>query len=233
MSRAKKFLRESVAEFEVQGPFSGRQRPVKGGWSIGSTQTTAGTLGCLVCDKVAPNKVYILSAIVPRAAKEGDPLLQPGSFDGGQYPQDVIAILERWRQPDPNSRNNLDVAIAMVNDPSLVSPEIEGIGRLAGVADAKPGMRVMKVGRTTGLTFGEIQKIKVSVGVSYGGGVVIPFTGVIQCDRMSAGGDAGAILMDEEKRAVGILFAGSEQMSLFLPIQRVLDALNVSLITNG
>lgn len=234
MRRSKKPLWQSVAEFEVQGPLSSRQRPVKGGWSIGHSQTTAGTLGCLVCDRTDSHKVYILSShqIARPNAKKGDPILQPGPIDGGHSPKDIIATLERRLQPDPNSEDNLDAAIAVVTDRSFVSPEIEGIGHLAGVAPAEPGMGVMKVGRTTGLTFGEIKKVDVSVRVNYGGGVVIPFTGVIQCDGMSAAGDTGAILMDEEKRAVGILFAGSEKMTLFLPIQRVLDGLNVSLITD-
>lgn len=184
-------------------------------------------------DKVDTHKVYILSShqIVPPDAKKGDPIIQPGLFDGGISPQDTIATLERWLQPSPKGKHNLDAAIAVVNNLSFVSPEIEGIGRLVGVSNAEIGMRVMKVGRTTGLTFGEIQRIDASTKVAFWGDVKILFRDVIICDYMTAGGDTGAILMDAEKRAVGICFAGTQQISLFLPIQQVLDALNVSLIT--
>ena len=42
-------------------------------------------------------------------------------------------------------------------------------------------------------------------------------------------GDSGAILVDAANRAIGLGFAGSEEVSLLQPIRRVLDALGVDL----
>jgi hypothetical protein len=72
--------------------------------------------------------------------------------------------------------------------------------------------------------------VAVRVSVAYFGGTEVSFADVIQTTAMSAAGDTGAILMDEERRAVGMLFAGSSSITLFLPIRRVLDALGVTLV---
>ena len=46
-------------------------------------------------------------------------------------------------------------------------------------------------------------------------------------------GDSGAILADEQHYAVGLGFAGSTETSLFIPMQKVLDALKVDLVTRS
>ena len=80
----------------LQDP-TGRFRPAPGGVSIGHKDITAGTLGCLVKKN---NKVFILSNNHVLAnsnnADIGDPILQPGPYDGGQFPQDRIAQLSEF-----------------------------------------------------------------------------------------------------------------------------------------
>lgn len=74
-----------------------RFRPAPGGVSIGHINITAGTLGCLVKKN---DTVYILSnnhvLANSNEAEIGDPILQPGPYDGGQYPQDHIANLSEF-----------------------------------------------------------------------------------------------------------------------------------------
>ena len=71
-----------------------RLRPAPGGASIGHYAITAGTLGCLVKKN---GQVYILSNNHVLAnsndALAGDPVLQPGPYDGGRNPDDLIAEL--------------------------------------------------------------------------------------------------------------------------------------------
>jgi len=50
-------------------------------------------------------------------------------------------------------------------------------------------------------------------------------------DLQSAGGDSGSLVLDEENRAVGLLFAGSEKYTIINQINHVLDQLGVSLVT--
>ena len=60
----------------LQAP-TDRFRPAPGGVSVGHVAITAGTLGCWVTEI-------------------GDPILQPGPFDGGSFPQDHIANLTQF-----------------------------------------------------------------------------------------------------------------------------------------
>jgi len=72
-------------------------RPAPGGVSIGHRDITAGTLGCLVKKN---DQVFILSnnhvLANSNQAMIGDPILQPGPYDGGRYPDDHIANLEEF-----------------------------------------------------------------------------------------------------------------------------------------
>ncbi len=74
-----------------------RYRPAPGGVSIGHINITAGTLGCLV---QRDGVVYILSnnhvLANSNEAEIGDPILQPGPYDGGNFPQDHIANLSEF-----------------------------------------------------------------------------------------------------------------------------------------
>ena len=73
-----------------------RYRPAPPGVSIGHYQITAGTLGCLV---KRGTQVYILSnnhvLANSNQAQLGDPIWQPGSYDGGTS-ADQIATLEQF-----------------------------------------------------------------------------------------------------------------------------------------
>ncbi len=74
-----------------------KHRPAPGGVSIGHRDITAGTLGCLVKKdgrSVILSNNHVLAN--SNAAEIGDPILQPGSYDGGRYPEDHIADLEQF-----------------------------------------------------------------------------------------------------------------------------------------
>ncbi len=76
-----------------------RWRPAPGGVSIGHYGITAGTLGAFVKDKNTGQKLILSNNHVmanSNDASEGDAILQPGPADGGRFPQDRIADLERF-----------------------------------------------------------------------------------------------------------------------------------------
>jgi hypothetical protein len=74
-----------------------RHRPAPGGVSIGHRDITAGTLGCTVR---RGQRLFILSnnhvLADTNRAQPGDPILQPGPYDGGRLPDDAIAVLETF-----------------------------------------------------------------------------------------------------------------------------------------
>lgn len=73
-----------------------RWRPAPGGVSCGHIDVTAGTIGCLVSRR---GQVYILSnnhvLANSNQGQLGEPILQPGSHDGGTM-EDQIATLEEF-----------------------------------------------------------------------------------------------------------------------------------------
>jgi hypothetical protein len=85
--------------------------------------------------------------------KKGDPILQPAVIDGGRYPDDVIAHLEKWidvqmivdsqkltdarqrlRELQANNSeiplNKVDAAVARAISDKVVSDQVLGIGEL-------------------------------------------------------------------------------------------------------
>jgi len=134
----------------------------------------------------------------------------------------------------PYAANLIDAALARPILESELSDEIMEIGEVAGVSEASLGMDVMKSGRTTALTNGAITILDATVTVNYGGERTASFDHQIVSSPMSQGGDSGSLLMEKaNKRAIGLLFAGSSQATLFNPIQSVLNILKVDFFTPG
>lgn len=222
---------EEVGKIVAQGN-SGRFRPAPGGVSIGHYKITAGTLGCLVKDKKS-GKVFILSNNHVLAnsnnAKKGDPILQPGPYDGGKKPKDIIGYLENWVEIDfGKEANSVDAALAQPKNVNLVKPEIMLIGLPLGVSKAKLGMPIQKSGRTTGYTTGKIKDISATVKVNYDNKAAL-FRSQILTTNISQGGDSGSLVLDMKKRAIGLLFAGSELVTILNPISEVCKTLNIEL----
>jgi hypothetical protein len=129
-----------------------------------------------------------------------------------------------YRETPPNL---VDAAIMHVDDFEAVTRDILEIGVPTGVAEAALDLPVQKSGRTTGHTTGQITQIAVTVSVSYGGGRVALFTDQIATGNMSSGGDSGSLLLDVERRVVGLLFAGSSSITVYNRIQNVLSGLDL------
>jgi hypothetical protein len=131
---------------------------------------------------------------------------------------------------NPQAVNLVDAAVARPLDDRSVRDDILGIGPITGTAPAQLGMRVRKSGRTTGLTTGEITVLNTTVSVGYGSGRTAQFEDQIVSGPMSSPGDSGSLLVSgEEPLAVGLLFAGSDQATIYNPIQAVLDCLEVTI----
>ena len=133
-------------------------------------------------------------------------------------------------QVNPQAVNLVDAAVARPDVDTDILDRILEIGLVSGVAPATLGMRVRKSGRTTGFTTGEITVIDTTVNVSYGTGRVATFDNQLVSGPMSQGGDSGSLVVAADTpAAVGLLFAGSNQSTIFNPIQAVLDCLQVDL----
>jgi len=208
------------------------------GVSIGSPLVSAGTLGAKVIDNKNDEEMvlsnwHILAGGLGAAV--GLSIWQPGGLDGGGE-ADKFAELTRW------VLGPYDAAVARLTGQRPVQDQTFEGRRFAGTAVPQLGMEVWKSGRTTGLTNGFIDGIKMSTSLPYGGaGVrtmrdvfrIVPLPGAGNVE-VSLGGDSGSVWVDAESgRAVGLHFAGetgnAPEHALACEIIPVLETLDVRL----
>lgn len=219
-----------------------RIRPVMGGFSVGHYRITAGTIATCVYDLTPfpgiPPKYYILSNnhVLANAnnARYGDPILQPGPYDGGTVPRDIIAHLYRFipihfKTPTSTPINYVDAAIA-VGEFHNLNREIYWIGYVKRI-NSRPQINdiVEKTGRTTNFSTGKILSTNAFVNVHYSGGRIARFARQIVTTDMSAGGDSGSLVCDTKEGAVGLLFAGSSTVTIANNILYVIRFLRIRL----
>ncbi len=256
-----------VGEIRAHPSRTDRWRPIPAGVSIGHYKITAGTFGTMVRDQSSNERLILSNNHVLANSNDsqlGDPILQPGTADGGRVDDDTVARLERYApisfneepptcgiatgfasfinrlasligsehrlipiRQDPQAINQVDAAVAKPVDGVEISDEILDIGVIGGVTPAKLGLRVRKSGRSTGFTTGIITVMDATVDVTYGDKKA-RFDNQLISTAMSAPGDSGSLLVAEDSLlAVGLLYAGSDQVTIYNPIQVVLDRLKV------
>jgi len=131
---------------------------------------------------------------------------------------------------DEEAENKIDAAVAKPFNTEDLKWEILGIGSLPyGAKDVTLGDKVKKSGRTTEVTEDEIIMIQATVNVNYGNGKYAKFVDQLIAGPMSAGGDSGSLGLTEDNFAFGLLFAGSNEITIFNPIKYVLDELRIEL----
>jgi hypothetical protein len=133
-------------------------------------------------------------------------------------------------QRNPTAVNWVDAAVARpVEDADILEGILE-IGVPLGVIAPALGTSVRKSGATTGLSSGRIIVVNATTIIDYGPGRTARFDAQIVTTNMSQGGDSGSLLVaGDSPDAVGLLFAGSPQVTVHNEILAVLGRLDVSL----
>ncbi|MBW4437876.1 MAG: S1 family peptidase [Pleurocapsa minor GSE-CHR-MK-17-07R] len=146
---------------------------------------------------------------------------------------DTAVLMNFMAQNGTVPQNLVDCALAVPVDPAMFSDEILQIGMVNETMAVALNQRVRKYGRTTGLLEGNVRLLNATVNVGYAtatGQRQAQFVGQVICDPISQGGDSGSLVVDaQQKKAVGLLFAGSPQATIFTPIDVVLDVLGITL----
>lgn len=229
-------------------------RPVPMGVSISTTPSSptifAGTAGMRVYSLDNPDNKFILSnnhvlgAIAPTLCPDSADLwpppltwaLQPGTLDIGHDPGEdpfyqvgsVVRTvpIQFGRRGD----NRVDAAIAYTTD-EYTRSEILGIGEPnPELAEATVGMQLIKSGRTTGVTQGEVTAVNSTVRVNYGSGCgsAVFREQIMTSGNLGASGDSGSVVLDHDTLTpVGLYFAGSQSTGVMNPISEVYDRLGV------
>jgi hypothetical protein len=126
--------------------------------------------------------------------------------------------------------NLVDCAIATPGDDRDIDQCILGCGIPERVVEPELGMKVKKSGRTTGLTIGEITQVEATVNVNMGEDRYAYFVDqFIVSGEFSQGGDSGSLILDEGNNAVGLLFAGSDSVTVGNCFCNVIKTLKITL----
>lgn len=238
---------EETGEIRLASTVIGPQRPCRLGTSIGVDGfTTAGTLGAFV-RRADDDGLYILSnnhvLTNENAAPAGTAIVQPGVYDGGSI-RERVGELSDWVRVDatPGSSNLCDAAIARMDREICANlSQLKGLGPLAGKSDAEARyasgelIDARKIGRTTDLTFGHVMEASMDIEVSFAGRDVT-FTNQMglkpATKAFAARGDSGALVVDADLQAIGLLFAVDDNGNSYANhIDSVLNAMNLKLAT--
>ncbi|VUT25714.1 MAG: hypothetical protein MASP_01126 [Candidatus Methanolliviera sp. GoM_asphalt] len=212
-----------------------RIKPAPPGCSIGHYKITCGTFGCVVKNKRGGEFILSNNHVLANEndAEIGDDIFQPGPYDGGESPKDKIGELDRFIPISFDEPNYVDCAIAKPEPLRTyrdLSPFIIGIGLpRRETVEPKLGMRLIKSGRTTGITRETIKQTDLTVRIQYSNNRSATFDNQIMAGYMSQGGDSGSLVLTNDKRPVGLLFAGSPYSTIINPIEAVLRSLDVEI----
>lgn len=232
-----------------------RHRPVHMGVSISPIgERYAGTAGGLFYKYVEretdnyivklPKPVVLTNNHVGAAVDKLDPghvIIQPGTIDGGKTLDEEYAVL-RLAEYNPitdGGKQTMDAAYLDSHDEfadkyyddvdSLVNSYIPQVGTPRNeVVDVEKGDTI-HTGRTRTTPYrrGEVKATNADVRVNYGGDHgVITFKDQILTESVSKPGDSGSIGL-KGHNPFGLLFAGSSSITVFTPLQRVLDAFDL------
>jgi hypothetical protein len=223
-----------------------RLRPSRPGCSVGFQFTgakagylMAGTFGAVVTGE---GHWYVLSNNHVLADENGlaigSPIFQPGLLDHGNPAKDQIAKLARFVPLDPNGPNAVDCAIAEIllrkNVKATFLPRVNRLRSPEPIMAAE-GMRVHKVGRTTGYTTGTVMDVSADLSVTYDLGTIVFQDQVLVrgdgAKPFSAGGDSGSAIVDRAtQRTTALLFAGSATHTIGNHVSDVLTQLGVTVV---
>ena len=218
-----------------------------------------GTLGALVEDAAGTRYILSNNHVLAESdqASNGDSVIQPGLIDGGCTPfgeegasARPVATLSAFA-PLASLQTNVDAAIARI-DPNVIDgsgailhtgpqqsgalsalPPAGGTGeQISANSFAASPIRVVKSGRTTGLTCSTIESISQNVLVDYfkDCAETTKYLRKVYTNQISIGGsnftdagDSGSLVMDASNaQPVGLFYASGSGVSLASPIGDVL-----------
>jgi len=227
-----------------------------GGWrhDLANGYCCGGTLGALIQvggqTRILSNyhvfEMDIVNGGNGRRAQNGDPIIQPALIDvncNAANAQDVASLVVSSSLPN----NNVDCSSATIIGGMVdTSGDILEVGTISSATvAASVNQKVKKSGRTTGLTRSTVSGLNATISVQYenecAGGVAFTktFTGQIvvknRGSKFLGGGDSGSLMVenvDNNPRAVGLLYAGSSTSAIANPIDDVLDFFNATMVGN-
>jgi endonuclease G len=180
-------------------PRKSRIDPIVPGVSVANTKVSAGTIGAFVFDR-QDGTPYILSnwhVLQGGKGAIGDTIVQPGPHDDNRISLNRVGKLIRSHLGAAG-----DCAIASIEDRSFEESILELGVKLEQLGEPELGDKLIKSGRTTGVTHGIVTRIHTIAKIDYGPGVGEQSVGGFEIGpdednlpddgEISMGGDSGS-----------------------------------------
>ncbi len=234
-------------QMSARKTYRSRQDPLMPGISIAHIDSSAGSIGAIVYDNDSGQPCVLSNwhVLQTSTGKIGDSITQPGPYDDSAVRENIMGSLLRSHLGVAG-----DCALATITDRGF-KEEIFALDTTPKrVARVNIDDKVVKSGRTTGVTYGVVKRVEVTFKISYrgmgeqliGGFEIRPNPKKLPDDgEISKGGDSGSLwLIDDGDAAsdiaVGLHFAGETDTSpeaehaIACNIDTVFKKLNVSFI---
>lgn len=198
-----------------------------------------GSICCIVKDGVGQR--YILSSSTLFFGDIGTPVYQVINKTKGQKVAELTRWVNHFDFADDPSNPPIRVAagIARLLPNIRVTQEIAGVGSITGIAtEVKKGDIVRVVGQRTGLIESKVQNVdtRLSTKDTGIGGWQMPskvmFEGMILIDKVVTWTDAGAPVLTQDNRLVGIVCWSSnsgQEFTVVMPILPILNEFNLQI----
>ncbi|CCH29994.1 DNA/RNA non-specific endonuclease [Actinosynnema sp. NPDC047251] len=235
-----------VAE-RTTGDRKARLDPIAPGVSVGHVKVSAGTIGCIVYDQV-DGTPYVLSnwhVLHGPDGAIGEVVVQPGPHDDNRVERNRLGTLVRSHLGAAG-----DCAIATVEGREFAAEIVELGVSVDRIGEPELGDKVVKSGRTTGVTHGVVRRVDTIVKLDYGGAAGVKEIGCFEIGpdpakptaggEISMGGDSGAAWVFKSangkpgKTLAGLHFGGeaggsTDEHALACLPQSVFEKLGVTL----
>ncbi|MET7718412.1 DNA/RNA non-specific endonuclease [Streptomyces sp. NPDC005407] len=192
-----------------------RLDPILPGASVGHIDVSAGTIGCIVFDK-NDGAPYVLSnwhVLHGSDGELGEEVVQPGRHDDNRIAQNRLGTLKRSHLGMAG-----DCAVATIEDRRFNREIFELDIVPEELGEPELGDKVIKSGRTTGVTHGVVRRIETLARIDYGGNVGLQTIGCFEIGldpdnppdngEISQGGDSGAAWMFKKNGRPSKVLAG-------------------------
>ncbi|QGV81748.1 DNA/RNA non-specific endonuclease [Streptomyces ficellus] len=221
--------------------------PVRPGVSVGNVKVSAGTFGCVVFDRNdgTPSLLSNWHVLNGRQGELGDTVVQPGKADDSRLALNRLGALKRAHLGRLG-----DCAVSTITDREFAT-DILGLDITpAHLGEPQIDDKVVKSGRTTGVTHGMVTRPFAKVSINYGAPVGVR---EIECfeigpdpkhpadsNEISLPGDSGSVWMFTTRSGrptdvlAGLHFGGEsdedpEERALACLPQAVFDELKITL----
>lgn len=189
-------------------------------------------LGCyhVLC---APELYVNKQTSFHKSLQNNHDLLSPGEDDGTNN-RHIASVSEG------TLNSYVDAAIAELIDDGALLNKLHKEGTVSGTRiltsdDRKKKTQIKMYGRTSGRRFGNVidnYVPSVFVDEGYPAGTLSDnkFKNLIKTTKISRKGDSGSVVVDINNQVIGLIVAGNKSYSYVIPIQTILNHLNIQMI---